>query len=333
MINFLKRRWFIILLLVLAVGLGVLWFSARSKPAPPALAPQEPIKPPSSKYAEEATGVFNIPISPPSLPNSLPVYSVAEFSQDNPPQSAVSLAAEFGISLDAPKRLPSGSFFWGDEEKSLVLEVPSGRFTVSGSVRVAESLSGLEAQDFALKKAVETGLVQQVHGVNTRLFVSEDLELRPAAPGEDADVFVVTVVPRLENLSVIGAGKAQTYIEFRLTKAGILTRVRANLHHPSQALGDYPLRSFQEAVNELQQGKGQAISLTTPAGEAATPLSYEPLETASVSSVALAYFDTGEEQTIFQPVFVFSGEGVTQAKSSVSFQVMVPAISSALFIP
>jgi len=66
----------------------------------------------------------------------------------------------------------------------------------------------------------------------------------------------------------------------------------------------YPLKTSQEAFEELQQGKGKIISLKGPI--------------ITIRKIYLAYLETRAAPEFLQPVFVFDGDD--------NFRAVVPAI-------
>ncbi len=89
--------------------------------------------------------------------------------------------------------------------------------------------------------------------------------------------------------------------------------------------GNYPVTTFEDAVNSLQLGKGSLIEATpTYNTDSPLPQSFKNVE---VDNAYLAYYLPSKDSKILQPVWVFEGKSQT-ADGEVQLTYAVPAIES-----
>lgn len=92
----------------------------------------------------------------------------------------------------------------------------------------------------------------------------------------------------------------------------------------------YPLISLEEAVQELNLGKGSLITLNLE-GEV-KPLTSKTVTSANLSQAKLVYlYSPGKEYLV--PYFIFSGTAVFAENRNAEITVLIPAISDKYLIP
>lgn len=331
MVNFVKRHWLLILLAFLAAVLGFAWFVVRVKPPEEPLPPPKKIEPtfrqPESRFSEPLPGgIFTITAPLPALPDKIEVFGIERLNARSAPQRLAAVFSDLGISpATSPRETSLGSLIWENEDSSLLVK-PDGRFSFSGELKIVQVFSASSARVFATQTVSDWELVGGVSPSRVRGFVVEGNHLIESTNLNNAEVFSVFLQPIIGSLTVVGPDKGQELIEFRVTSDGKITFVDFDLQIPSVSQGDFPIKSWQEATSDLNNGRGQTLWITDEAGNPAPPLEQEPLKSATMTRAFLAYFDSGDEQTVYQPVFVFEGTGETVNTDKRTLAVFVPAV-------
>lgn len=331
MLNFLKKHWLLILLAFSAVVLGFAWFSVRVKAPEEQVAPPETAEPkfpePTSRFSEPLpSGLFTIAAPLPTLPKEVEVLGIEKLNARNAPQKLSAVFSSLKIDpIKSPRSTALGSLIWEDGTSSLLVK-PDGRFSFSGELRVAQGFSATSAREFASQTAGNWKLVNRVIPSQVRWFVVEGSHLVEVKTLASAEVFSVFLQPVINDIAVVGPDKGRELIEFRVTRDGKITFVDFDLQIPAASQGNFPIKSWQEATSDLNNGRGQTLWITDESGNPAPPLEQEPLRSAIITRAFLAYFDSGDEQTVYQPVFVFEGTGETVNGDKRTLAVFVPAI-------
>lgn len=328
--NFLKKNWFLILLAMLATALGLLWAYLRlPKPEKP-IPPPQAIETPSSRFSQKPIGViYTISAPPPQVPDKATVFEVERFSETSLPPYLQLLFPEFGIPTSSPPRTPRENILiWDGPSFSLTLDLPSGNFDLyNGTLKVASSFSLEEAKQYTAEKARSLGLIEGVASVSVRGFVPTGPEYEEV-PLEKAGIFAVTATASINGLPLVSVSQSQNHVEFWLTKEGSVTKIGYHMPRPGTSLGNFSVKSWANAVAELQAGEAKSLFVKDAQGNTPAPLSVEPLKTALITKSYLAYFDSGDNQTTLQPVFVFEGTGTTTTGEARTFALYVSAIDT-----
>lgn len=330
--NFLRKNWFLILLAMLATALGLLWTYLRL-PKPGKLAPpaqQQIIQEPSSRFSQKPIGViYTISVSPPQVPDKATIFEVERFSETSLPPYLQLLFSEFGIPISSPLRTPRENILiWDGPSFSLTLSLPSGNFDLyNGTLKVAPSFSLEGAKQYTEEKARSLGLIEGVASVSVRGFVPTGPEYEEVPP-EKASVFAITATASVNGLPLASASQTQNHVEFWLTKEGSVTKIGYHMPRPGTSIGNFPVKSWTNAVTELQAGEAKSLFIKDAQGNTPAPLSVEPLKTALITKSYLAYFDSGEDQTTLQPIFVFEGNGTTTTGEARTFALYISAIET-----
>lgn len=327
MINFLKKNWFLIILALIATLISFVWTYYRSRPqAPPGVKIEKPI----SRFSETPQGVlYTVTATPPEIPESLPVFAVQTFSQNELPPYIKTVGSEFGVPTSSPPKTPRENIFtWAGPSFSLTLDLPLGNFNLyGGALRVASSFSLEGAKQYTVDKAKNLGLIEGIVDVGVRGFIPTGPEYQEVLP-EKASVFAVTAAASINGLPLVSVSQSQNHIEFWLTKEGSVTKIGYHMPRPGTSLGSFPVKSWANAVAELQAGEAKSLFIKDVQGNTPAPLLVEPLKTALITKSYFAYFDSGDDQATLQPVFVFEGTGATVAGEERVFALYISAIET-----
>lgn len=140
----------------------------------------------------------------------------------------------------------------------------------------------------------------------------ENSEIIPLTSPESANIVEVDYfLPDLDGLPVVSSSyyNSQHYVMFLVNQAGTKV-IKAQVKYFDRSedqVGLYPLRSSEQAWEELQKGNGYVVS------------SQPDQTTIQIQKVFLAYLDPDTYQEYLQPVYVFLG--------SQEFVAYVPAVS------
>lgn len=184
----------------------------------------------------------------------------------------------YRVDLNQPVAL-SGSFLPTFEQAAAIVERTLGEFGV---------VSGLLGHDATKDKALKTGvsLVQE-----TKLADAELVEVHFTAKVDDYPIYSESGPEWDPVLAWVG-------------RDGKLLRLE---YHPLGTLGekiaDYPLKSEEEVLQDLENGKGVVVSSNLEGGEVVTSV--------TITGVLLGYLLPSLEATTTQPMYVLSGSART----------------------
>jgi len=145
----------------------------------------------------------------------------------------------------------------------------------------------------------------------------ETSEIVPLNSAESANLVEVDFfLPDLNGLPVVSSTyyNSQNFVMFVLGEAGPKI-VKAQIQYFDRSedqVGLYPLRTAQQAWEDLKNGKGLVVSAQSKSGEI------------KIQKVFLSYMDPAIYQEYVQPVYVFLGNS--------EFVAYVPAVSEEYFI-
>ncbi len=95
----------------------------------------------------------------------------------------------------------------------------------------------------------------------------------------------------------------------------------------------YPLKSVNEAWNELISGQGYIVYLSLlEETDADNPGPLPSLKTITIREVSLAYYDDENMQNFLQPIYVFKGEAELTTGGKSDLTAYVPAIPKSLVV-
>ncbi|MBD3329711.1 hypothetical protein GF357_04425 [Candidatus Dojkabacteria bacterium] len=95
----------------------------------------------------------------------------------------------------------------------------------------------------------------------------------------------------------------------------------------NESCGTYELLSANEAVAKLQNGEGSLVYLTEKNGDDVIDYTPKKVTQFSILSVTLGYYNSPEESTFLQPIYVIFGEATFESGILGRFYYYVPAIN------
>lgn len=319
-----KRYWFLILLAFAAIALLWGWLSLRQRETPP---PTQGVEEPKTGGSESIPkSRYTVNIAPISIPKGLAVYSTTPYSDTRLPVGLRSMAVELGFSLSNPIKPTNDVILWQDGTSGIVMELPSGKFTYSGEVRVGESFTLESARQYSLGAVSRWALIANVVDVEVKSFVAHGIHLDEVLPGEVPDFFEVNFYSSIDDLPLVIEGEDATAVKFRVRSDGVVSSIETRVHTKGDTFGVFPLKTWQEVIGELNT-KDMDI-LWVKSDREFTPSIHSGLIQPTITQIYLAYFDAGVAQSFFQPVFVFEGSGRRVNGEVVHFAIYTPAVRS-----
>lgn len=328
MLGFIKKYWLIILLAVLASTVAFVWFTKRSAPQKEVVIPPPP-QPDSSFLYEGGSFTLEEALSQtPTLPSQLPVFSTRQFSKQTIESEFSILVKDLGF--DSSPREDFGQdktlLVWENKTSFLYIELPSGKIFFTGEAGIFLSSQNPVSQ--LQEKMALWKLTTTLREVSTEEMVVRGFESRPALRGETVDFIKITASPEIAGLLVSGAGLSSLLVEAHIDPRGNLLSFVFASHMPAAEQGVFPLFSLKEAVSLARSGQGKILKITDMEGLDASPLGQGALSSLKVEQVGLVYFESGEEQKMLQPVYVFSGTGKTASLEARRVQLLIPAVKN-----
>jgi len=259
----------------------------------------------------------------PKLPTQAKVFKVNQ----SPPsilsgEKAKQKAARLGFS-SIPKQLSDRLYVFQDNEingRTLTMDIVTGSFFITLDLynipEIISSTGQLRPQSAIeiAKKFLKDNISQTYDfpdsKIQTTLLKFEGRDLKEAKSiGETQLIRVDFYRQDLEKLPILPLekDKANTWILVSPLKEVKKQIVGVNFTYwpvNTKMWATYPLKTSQEAFEELQQGKGKIISLKGPI--------------ITIRKIYLAYLETRAAPEFLQPVFVFDGDD--------NFRAVVPAI-------
>lgn len=350
-INFFKQYWLFILLAAMAMILLLFWLSQKSRHErllAPGPTPTAGILPQPQSQFSQLLGkgpYYNVLFSEAEfakIPRTLPVYQTRNFTKEE----IISRYAKIITDLDFPgtpeeQQRPDGKYLiWREGENYLGINVSSGQLMFSGKTSLSSSpetttFSSSQIQNLVKQKLISWGLISEeakIEEING--FGVAGLELIPVPNLSQAVVFQIIIEPDFEGYPLVGLGPARNLIEAKIDYQGTLLSLFFNLHQvDKETVDNYPIKSFEETVNEIKDGQAQVIQVLTSKQEERSAPSLEEILSVKFSSISVAYYETTEAQEFYQPIFLLKGNITLKEGEILQASFILPAISGEYLKP
>ncbi|OGD85774.1 hypothetical protein A2Z23_02680 [Candidatus Curtissbacteria bacterium RBG_16_39_7] len=262
----------------------------------------------------------------PKLPTQAKVFKVNQSPASIlSGEKAKQKAAKLGF-YSTPQQLSDRIYVFKDDQvygHALTIDIVTGSFSITSDLYQFPELLSLTGQirsqtaiELAknfLKDNVSTSSDFPDAKIQTKNLKLEDRELVEAKSIGDTQLIRVDFYRQdLDKLPILPLEKDKANIwalvsPLKDSKKKILEASFTYWPVDTQTWATYPLKTSDEAFNELQLGQGMVVSAKG--------------STAIIRKVYLAYLETKTLPGFFQPVFVFDGDD--------SFRAFVPAIQTA----
>lgn len=340
--NFLKNYWVFIFLAALVASLLVFRFVYKPKPKPiePIPSPKLGLLPqPKSKFTEETgSGLFyQVSFSQnvfDNFPKTVAVYKIKKLSKEECLSFLEKMVSDLGFtSIPTEETRKDGLYLvWKNESNYLELNSQTGQFNFSGKTSLIQNqfLSPSLIESQVKQKLVSWRLIPDSTSVGEiNGFNIAGLELIPVSDLNKASVFQIIYKPKFDNYSLIGIGPAQNLVEVKIDKNGNLLSVQFFLHQIDRNFVDYyPIKTYEETVREIKDGKMQIIQVLTTDGQQRSIPTMAEIQEIQISEITLAYYETEETQEYYQPIFLLKGQIILKDGNDYQSIFILPAISS-----
>jgi hypothetical protein len=346
-LNLFKRYWFFILLAAMVASLLAIRFIRQptTQPTQPLPTPQFGQLPqPQSELSQPLgkTPIYTILLSESdfaNLPQSLAVYQIKKFSQGEILARLSKIIVDLGFlgSPEVQQRKDGQYLIWREGKNYLKVNFVSGQFSFVGQSSLVQNqtLSSSQIDELVADKLKTWDLTtEKPESESLNGFVPIGLELRPVTDLSQATVFDITFKNSLNGYPLIGIGQVRDLLEVKIDNQGNLLNLFYSLHQPNQeSINNYPLKTYEEAIQEIKEGQAQIIELMTENGEYRTiPLS-EEIREVNLSSVSVGYYETTETQEYYQPIFILKGKVTLRDSNTYQATLILPAVSSEYLKP
>ncbi|HUV42825.1 MAG TPA: hypothetical protein VMY36_02850 [Patescibacteria group bacterium] len=346
-LNFFKRYWLFILLATIVVSLLAIRFIYRptSPSSQPLPTPQfGSLSQPQSELSQPLgkEPIYDVLLSEndfASFPKSLAVYQIKKFAQEEILSRLSKMIVDLGF-LGTPEeqQRKEGNFLiWREEENYLKVNLSSGQFSFIGKSPLVQNqtTSSTKIGDLVAEKIKTWGLTASKPEVEVMTgFVPVGMELNPVINLDQATIFNITFKSSLNGYPLVGIGQVRNLLEAKVDNQGNLLNLFFSLHQTDQeVISQYPLKSYEEVINEIKEGQAQIIELMTESGDYKIIPFPEEIREVKISSVSIAYYETTEVQEYHQPVFLLKGDVTLRDSNRYQAVLTLPAISSEYLKP
>lgn len=315
-----------------------------------------PLKPtPEPTYVlDTTTGQF------PSFPTKFKIYEMTQPKKSLlQTERAKELAEKLGFT-EEPKIISSDQYAWEDLEssKTMKINITTQHFTVETDTRSLETPAiplppknsiKLSASSF-MESLGKVNPSYQTGSQTVTTFRLEEGTLTPENLAKDINFALVDFYRYITEedtteIPILGANPKEGLIHMAVVNVG--TARETNLIYPQisyiyweidlERHSTYPLKTVQQAWEELAQGGGNVVYLAIPTK---SPTTYTPLAVNQINifNIYLAYFESSRAQDYLQPIFVFEGQAELaektilelgyEKKELATFVGYIPAVSS-----
>ncbi|MCJ7793007.1 MAG: hypothetical protein MUP45_03460 [Candidatus Marinimicrobia bacterium] len=294
---FFQRYWFFVMLAFLATMIiGLVLIKPRIRP-PTEVAQPATLEPPILNQAKINPGKIayqlNLTDEPSKVSQKLPVYRV-------------SLQKQFDYS-------------------SLVKINLEGEKIVNSSEQAVGYAKGFLEKNQRWNSTLESGEYE------VNFFKVGGYEVFQVDNFGNADIIAVHFYPKINKLLVVGVSPFSGLMEVWIGKNAQIQKVKDFLADYDQSYPlDYPLISFDQAWQNLENQKGMIVSLTKQ-DEVYSPVAVG-LNSITITQVFLAYYQPPELPNSLQPIWVFKGFALLQDRTESEVAVYLPAIEETYFM-
>ena len=148
---------------------------------------------------------------------------------------------------------------------------------------------------------------------------------------ENADIIAVHFYPEINKLLVVGSSPFSGLMEVWVGKNAQIQKVKDFLADYDQSFPlDYPLITFDQAWQEIEEQKGIVVSLIKQ--EAVYSPVAVGLNSITITQAFIAYYQPPELPNSLQPIWVFKGLALLQDRTESEVAVYLPAIEEVYFL-
>lgn len=346
--NLSKNYWIFILLAAVVAGLLVFRLSRRpvsELPIEPSPSPAFGALPQPQSRFNPLTGIgpaYNILFSKTSftkMPNTLPVYKTRIFSKEDVLSYLNKAIVDLGFLGQPTEEEINEDLYltWREEENYLSVNISSGQFSFVGKKPLIQdqTISPSQVSPLITDRLFSWRLISDKPRVKELAgFTEVAMELYPVSDINKATFFKIAFEPTFNNYPLVGTGLEKNLIEATLDNRGALVTLSFFLHQVNQeVVSYYPIKSYEEVIQEIEVGLAQIIETTTKDDEYTPIPQREQIQEVKLSSISIAYYETTEAQEFYQPIFLLKGTISLKEGETLQATFILPAISSEYLKP
>jgi len=330
----------LVFVIIAAILISLIFFRYKSKtvhiPAqsPP---PSPPVIKQDPKQKQPLTLDFS-KLSKKEFPKTLPVYTLEKYqdlSSDNAQQVANSLSFTDPPSLVDKNTSDGIQYTWQKGETNLTLSRSSLRYKTPMVDKNTILLTENQLQDIAKEFIARIPTAQKDLEIDSQktTYLKKGQALPTTTNSfENADLVSLYFQKSIEGFHLLPSDPSSPTAFLTIQKNGNIITLNLRLYKQFTKGNSYKLRSLDDAVLLLKQGKGKVAQtlLLDENGKAIENFRTQPqdIKNLTVTAVDITYF-LPEENTTIQPIYVFIGE-FTKENQKGRTVIYLPAIDNAI---
>lgn len=166
----------------------------------------------------------------------------------------------------------------------------------------------------------------------TRYYNAAGSELTEERDPLKAHLVELNFKTQIDSHDLVGLYPQSAPLTIRLSGSGEIVFFRLKRLPEVKAFRLYPLKSFTEASNEVEQGRGTVVRVFRPGDDPLTSPHYT-VASFNLTNVELVYFLPQNEKDQLQPIFLFHGEAILVDGSRSEAAVYLQAVKKRLVKP
>lgn len=302
------------LIIVFSV-LTLIRFYLRNQPQrPPEALPQPAI---FQDQRQKQPLAFNFPdVKSIQFPKQLPIYT--ENKIDDDPKKYQEVATSLGF-LQGPvsieNTIEGKQYNWQQSNLRLSINQTTLRYINNAQVFSSNKLTLPKLQAKASEFINKTPFVDKKLTLdnNQIKFINvKEEDFTSAGSLEEATLVEFNYYKILSSLPVYFGQPDAPFLTTRMTKDGTVTYFESRLYKDFTENNKYKLKSVDDAIVEIKDGKGKVIQTSLPdeQGNAFELYRIQPLDinTLDIKKIYLAFFISMDSTQLAQPIYVFEGE-------------------------
>ena len=300
--------------LIILILVGAIIYRLTNKPKAPLPAPINPPEITQNPSQQQPNSYDFSQLKTAEIPKELPIYMTRLYNVTD--AVAKSLAEGFGLGGEPriqENTLDGRQYSWSFQDHQLTINQKSLIFSAKAPPK-PDNLALEQIQDaasFFIQKIPLFDTDLELKQDKIKYLVDRQYWLVNAGTFEAAEKIEFSFDKKLSGLSLLDAVPESTYATVRVRKDGEVVYLSTRLSGGFTQDKIYPIKSAQEAIEEIKNGKGKVVQtqLLDEYGQAVEPFRSQPqtIQLAEINKLELAYFLPDDLTEPVQPIFVAEG--------------------------
>jgi hypothetical protein len=251
-------------------------------------------------------------------------------------EAASKLASELGFAAEATRA--GNIYIWSQGQRNFLADLGNQTLALTTAV-ISQPEAGIK--EFPPREDVDVLARSTLSklGLSSRTLDFEKPAVSYSSeegvePGEGGDAsksqrakrMTVSYPLRAGGIDIVGPLGASQSAQIQVNEAGDLVGFAVPWHPFAwQDLGDYPLKSTGDALNDIKKGKGSIVSLTTIEPSRDTQ-KQKTINLMNFTDVSLGLFAVEGEKSYLVPVYVFSGKASFTSGEVANIKIYILAV-------